>query len=241
MARWLGSVTSLVALLWLLAIAPAGAQEIAAGLTQALTVGTERVVAQLGKPGGFLDDPRARIPLPGPLEQAQTALRMAGMSGMVDDLEVRMNRAAEAATPIAQDLIIQAIQGLSFSDAAGILSGPNDSATRYLERKTGKSLAQKMRPIVDQQLANAGAVQAFQSIAGEYRSLPLVGGGLDVDLTGHVVTYAEKAIFTYLGNEEAAIRTNPAGRFQLFRIGDAVASRNIHAAIYDALRLCKDL
>ena len=32
--------------------------------------------------------------------------------------------------------------------------------------------------------------------------------------------------------------TNPAGRFLLFRIGDAVAGRNIHAAVYDALRLC---
>lgn len=32
--------------------------------------------------------------------------------------------------------------------------------------------------------------------------------------------------------------TNPAGEFVLFRIGDAVASRNIHAAVYDALRLC---
>jgi len=38
-----------------------------------------------------------------------------------------------------------------------------------------------------------------------------------------------------------AISTNQAGTFQLFRIGDAVSSRNIHAAIYDALRLCKDL
>ena len=202
----------LAALLWLLAVAPAGAQDIAAGLTEALEVGTGRVVAQLGKPGGFLDDPKARIPLPGPLEQAQTALRMAGMSGMVDDLEVRMNRAAEAATPVAKDLIIEAIQGLSFQDAAAILSGPNNAATRYLQRKTGKSLAQKMRPIVDKQLADAGAVQAFESIAGQYRSLPLVGGALDVDLTGHVVTYAEKAIFAYLGQEEAAIRTNPAAR-----------------------------
>lgn len=35
--------------------------------------------------------------------------------------------------------------------------------------------------------------------------------------------------------------SNPQGRFQLFRIGDAVASRNTHAAIYDALRLVKDL
>ncbi len=34
---------------------------------------------------------------------------------------------------------------------------------------------------------------------------------------------------------------NPDGAYQLFRIGDAVASRNIHAAIYDALRLVKDL
>ncbi|MCC2113330.1 MAG: N-methylproline demethylase, partial [Hyphomicrobiales bacterium] len=34
--------------------------------------------------------------------------------------------------------------------------------------------------------------------------------------------------------------TNPDGGFRLYRIGDAVASRNIHAAIYDALRLCKD-
>jgi N-methyl-L-proline demethylase len=37
------------------------------------------------------------------------------------------------------------------------------------------------------------------------------------------------------------VHRNPSGTFRLFRIGDAVAGRNIHAAIYDALRLCKDL
>lgn len=37
------------------------------------------------------------------------------------------------------------------------------------------------------------------------------------------------------------INTNPNGQFQLFRIGDAVTARNTHAAIYDALRLVKDL
>jgi hypothetical protein len=34
--------------------------------------------------------------------------------------------------------------------------------------------------------------------------------------------------------------TNPDGAFMLARIGDAVASRNMHAALYDALRVCKD-
>ena len=38
-----------------------------------------------------------------------------------------------------------------------------------------------------------------------------------------------------------ALERNGDGKFRLFRIGDAVASRNIHAAIYDALRLAKDL
>jgi 2,4-dienoyl-CoA reductase-like NADH-dependent reductase (Old Yellow Enzyme family) len=37
------------------------------------------------------------------------------------------------------------------------------------------------------------------------------------------------------------VERNAEGRFKLFRIGDAVSSRNIHAAIYDALRLLKDL
>jgi hypothetical protein len=41
-----------------------------------------------------------------------------------------------------------------------------------------------------------------------------------------------------LAHEQQDVVRNEAGRYQLFRIGDAVASRNIHAAIHDALRLC---
>ena len=42
------------------------------------------------------------------------------------------------------------------------------------------------------------------------------------------------------GQEQTIVR-NEQGNFQLFRIGDAVSARNTHAAIYDALRLVKDL
>ena len=45
----------------------------------------------------------------------------------------------------------------------------------------------------------------------------------------------------FLDGQPQLVDSNPDGAFQLFRIGDAVAGRNIHAAIYDALRLCKDL
>lgn len=42
------------------------------------------------------------------------------------------------------------------------------------------------------------------------------------------------------GKPQDIIRS-PDGGFRLFRIGDAIASRNIHAAIYEGLRLAKDL
>ena len=44
-----------------------------------------------------------------------------------------------------------------------------------------------------------------------------------------------------LAGQVQARGDNPAGSFQLFRIGDAVSARNTHAAIYDALRLVKDI
>jgi N-methyl-L-proline demethylase len=45
----------------------------------------------------------------------------------------------------------------------------------------------------------------------------------------------------FIGGGPQGINTNPDGAFQLFRIGDAVEARNTHAAIYDALRLVKDM
>lgn len=42
------------------------------------------------------------------------------------------------------------------------------------------------------------------------------------------------------GQPQSVVR-NPDGAYQLFRIGDAVSARNTHAAIYDALRLLKDV
>jgi hypothetical protein len=44
-----------------------------------------------------------------------------------------------------------------------------------------------------------------------------------------------------LAGRPQKLAPNPDGVFQLFRIGDAVSARNTHAAIYDALRLVKDL
>ena len=44
-----------------------------------------------------------------------------------------------------------------------------------------------------------------------------------------------------IAGSKQTINNNPDGEFQLFRIGDAISSRNIHAAVYDGIRYCKDI
>jgi N-methyl-L-proline demethylase len=55
------------------------------------------------------------------------------------------------------------------------------------------------------------------------------------------INHGEVDYAALIGGRPQELVRNPEGKFRLFRIGDAVASRNIHAAIYDALRLAKDL
>ncbi len=63
--------------------------DIASGLKEALRVGSDRVVTQVGKTDGYNADPTIHLPLPGSLKSVQKALKAAGMSGMLDDLELR--------------------------------------------------------------------------------------------------------------------------------------------------------
>ena len=63
-------------------------------MKQALTDGSVAAVAQLGAEGGFLNNPKVRIPLPPALQRIETALRYTGMKRQADELVVAMNRAA---------------------------------------------------------------------------------------------------------------------------------------------------
>lgn len=185
--------------------------EIGSGLREALKVGTERLVAELGKKGGFYDDPQVHIPLPGPLREAQSTLKRFGLSGMADDLERRLNRAAEEATPKARKLFWNAISRMSLTDARKILNGPDNAATEYFRTRMTKPLKAEFRPIVDRSLADVGAIKSYDALMGRYEKLPFVPDAKS-DLVGYVLDKAIDGIFLYLGKEEAAIRKNPAKR-----------------------------
>lgn len=190
---------------------PLSTDEITRGLKEALTTGSNAVVSQLGRSDGFSGDPAIRIPLPNALVKARDFASKFGLEGSFDDLELRLNRAAEEATPKAKALFVGAIQSMSVEDAKGILQGPDNAATEYFRGKTGTQLQSQMRPIVDDALAKVGAVSSFNKLLSQYNNIPLAPK-VDADLTGHVVEEGSDGIFFYLAQEEKAIRENPLKR-----------------------------
>jgi len=185
--------------------------QVAAGLKEALRVGSNTVVSQLGKTDGFNADPAIHIPLPKSFTTVQSALKPLGMSYLLDDLELKLNRAAEQATPKAKALFLSAIEGMTLDDVMGIYNGPQDAATRYFQKKMSPQLAAEMKPIAEQTLNQAGAVQAYDTVMGQYKTIPFVPD-VKADLAGYVVEQGMNGIFHYLAQEEAAIRQNPVKR-----------------------------
>jgi hypothetical protein len=183
--------------------------EIGDGLKEALRVGTETVVTKVGRPGGFNADPAIHIPLPESLGKARSALSMLGMSSTLDDLELRLNKAAETATPKAKELFWQAISEMTLDDVKGIYNGPDDAATRYFQRKMTPELERQMAPIVQESLAEVGAIQAYDRVMGRYQSIPYLPD-VKANLTEYVVEKGSDGIFYYLAIEEAKIRQDPA-------------------------------
>lgn len=188
-----------------------GLGEITRGLKQALRLATARVVRGLGKVDGFNADPAIHIPLPKTMRQVREALKPFGMAGALDDLEVRLNRAAEVATPKAKRIFVKAITSMTLDDARKIYDGPDDAATRYFERRMSSPLAKAMRPIVSDSLSEVGAIRRYDDIMSNYKNLPFVPD-VKADLVAHVLKLGLEGIFHYVAVEEAAIRRNPAKR-----------------------------
>jgi hypothetical protein len=186
-------------------------EQVTLGLKEALNVGSKNVTTRLHQAGGFNRDPNIRIPLPDALNKVHVALDSVGMGGMTADLETRMNAAAERAAGEVYPLFVDAIKQMTIADARGILSGQQDAATQYLRRTMGAALEQKINPIVGSALAQAGAVQAYDRVMGQYASLPFVSN-VKTDMNNYVTGKAVDGIFHYIAQEEAAIRQNPAKR-----------------------------
>ena len=90
--------------------------------------------------------------------------------------------------------------------------------------------------IIGSDFSNSVEERELDQVFVEHGTLPL--DDLYFKLKHESINLGEVDYHALIQGKSQSIRKNPEGSYSLFRIGDAVSSRNIHAAIYDALRLC---
>ncbi|MFG0585089.1 DUF4197 domain-containing protein [Pseudomonas sp. zjy_9] len=184
-------------------------QDASGGLKDALIQGAQVAVKQLGTPGGFSNNPDVRIELPGKLGKAAKTMKMMGMGAQVEQLESSMNKAAEAAVPQAQALLVDAVKKMTVADAKAILSGPQDSATQYLNKSSREQIRAKFLPIVKQATDQVGLAQQYNAFAGQAASFGVVDAKSST-VEGYVTEQALDGLFEMIAKQEASIRKNPA-------------------------------
>ncbi|CAN7483808.1 DUF4197 domain-containing protein [Pseudomonas sp. LjRoot71] len=193
-----------------LSLADLSQSDASGGLKDALTQGAKVAVQQLGKPGGFSNNPDVRIELPGNLGKAAKTMKMMGMGAQVDQLEASMNKAAEAAVPQAQALLVDSVKKMTVQDAKSILSGPQDSATQYLNKTSREQIRAKFLPIVKQATDQVGLAKQYNSFAGQAASFGVIDAK-SANIENYVTEQALDGLFAMIAEQEASIRENPAG------------------------------
>jgi len=183
----------------------------AAGIKEALAVGTENAVQSLSRKDGYFGNAAVKILMPSSLQKVAEVARTVGYQKQVDEFILSMNRAAEAAAPLASRYFGDAIRDMTLQDVQGILTGGNTAATEYFRRKTNDKLYKAFKPVVSQKVGEVGATRAYKSMMGQYESVPLMGKQ-SLDLDDYVTRKSLDGLFHMVGEEEKKIRTNPAAR-----------------------------
>jgi len=187
-------------------------EEMVSGLKEALSKGIQFAVDSLGKDGGFLNNSAVKIPMPDSLAWVEKSLRSLRQDKLADEFIDTMNYAAEKAVPEAAAIFGQAIRNMSVDDAQGILTGPEDAATKYFRANTEAALKEKMRPIVEEATARAGVTSAYKKMMAKAGGMTSLLSGNTTDLDGYVTDKTLDGLFLIIAEEEKKIRENPLAR-----------------------------
>lgn len=181
--------------------------DIAGGLKEALNNGISKQVTKLTATDGFFKNEAVKILLPDELKKVDAGLRKIGMSKLADDGLRAINRTAEDAVKEATPIFVDAVTGMSFTDAKNILMGNESAATTYLQGSTSTALYGKFNPVIKNSFAKVGADKIWTNIITKYNSIPLVKK-VNPDLTDYVTNQAMSGVFKMIAVEEKDIRTN---------------------------------
>ncbi|MBU2947133.1 DUF4197 domain-containing protein [Zobellia uliginosa] len=188
-----------------------GNDQIAAGLREALDKGIQSQVSKLTKEDGFLKNEAVKILLPEELQKVDKTLRDVGLGSLADEGLKVLNRAAEDAVGEATPIFVDAVKGITFSDAKNILLGSDNAATQYLTSATQTQLYAKFNPVIKNSFSKVGADKIWSNLITKYNNIPLTKN-VNPDLTDYVTQEALSGVYTMIAVEEKEIRNNASSR-----------------------------
>lgn len=184
--------------------------QVAAGLKEALTIGTQNSANRLSSVNGFFANAALKILMPPEAQKVESTLRGVGLGSVVDKAVLAMNRGAEEAAKSATPIFVNAIKEMTITDAMGILKGGNNAATNYFKQKTTTALTTAFRPVINDALKKVDATKYWGdvfSVYNRFSSTPV-----NTDLSAYVTERAISGIFHEVALEEQKIRQDPAAR-----------------------------
>ncbi|MFC1529615.1 DUF4197 domain-containing protein [Gemmatimonadota bacterium] len=205
--------------------APLTEQEVARGLKEALTTGARNAAARLSVEDGYYGDEVLRILLP---DEAKVIVdnisRIPGGERLVEDVTIRINRAAEDAAREAAPVFVSAVTQMTIADAFEILRGEDDAATEYLRRTTGEKLYALYRPKIAASttkdiVGGISTQDSWESLTGMWNRFAGSPAGrlagvstVDTDLDDFLTRKALDGLFLKIEEEEYRIRTDVSAR-----------------------------
>ena len=199
--------------------------EIIAGLKQALTIGADSSLKRISKTDGYYRDELIKILLPPEAKTITDNLaRIPGGEKLVEDVVLRINRAAEDAAREALPIFASAVTGMTIQDGLAILTGHPTAATDYLRSNTYDQLfalyQPKIKNSIDKKLiGNISTAESWNKLTTEWNKIAnsLVGQmagfkPVNVQLDSYLTGKALDGLFLKVGEEEKKIRTDPVAR-----------------------------
>lgn len=185
--------------------------EIGLGLKQALEFGISEGSNVLSKRDGYFKS-AYKIFLPEEARIVTDRLRVIpGFSNIEEVILEKLNRAAEDAAKSAAPIFVDAIKQMTFDDAIGILMGPDNAATQYLNNKTFDPLYQEFKPVILTSLNKFNAVEYWADAVKAYNKIPFVDK-VNPNLDEYVTEKALEGLFAMVAVKELGIRNDISQR-----------------------------
>jgi hypothetical protein len=205
--------------------APLTETEVISGLKEALITGAKNSAGILSAENGYYGDMAVKILLP---DEAKVIIdnisKLPGGQKMVEDVILRINRAAEDAAKEAAPIFVNSITQMSIADAFNILKGADNAATQYLRSTTYSQLYSLYKPKIQVStekkiIGGMSTKDSWNLLTGKWNSLANSVAGrvaglkaVNTDLDDYLTNKALNGMFLKVEGEELKIRKNVSAR-----------------------------